>query len=49
MLDIATVFKSITDFVFTAMKDHGYTYDGEVITGKFLFILRGEDGSSLAD
>lgn len=47
MLDIAIVFKSITDSFFTIMKDNKYEYFGEVVTGKHLFILRGEGEVSL--
>jgi GrpB-like predicted nucleotidyltransferase (UPF0157 family) len=47
MLDIAIVLKSITDFVFSDMTENGYTYYGEVIPGKYLFILRGVDEVSL--
>ena len=47
MLDIAMVLKSITDSFFKIMKDNGYEYFGEVVTGKHLFVLRGEGGVSL--
>ena len=49
MLDIAIVLRDITDFVLTAMCENGYEYYGEVITGKYLFILRGEDKVSLTE
>ncbi|MNC61356.1 hypothetical protein D3C75_1112940 [compost metagenome] len=47
MLDIAIVLKSVTDIVFIAMVETGYEYYGEVITGKYLFVLRGENEVSL--
>ena len=47
MLDIAIVFKSITDSFFKKMKENGYEYYGEVVTGKHLYILRGEGEVSL--
>nr|WP_278280715.1 GrpB family protein [Clostridium sp. Marseille-P299] len=47
MLDIAIVFKALSDSVFIIMKDNGYEYFGEVVTGKHLFILRGEGEVSL--
>lgn len=47
MLDIAIVLKSITDSFFKIMKDNEYKYYGEVVTGKHLFVLRGEGGVSL--
>lgn len=47
MLDIAVVLKAITETVFNTMKENGYEYYGEVISGKHLFILRGEGEVSL--
>ncbi len=47
MLDIAVVLKAITDTIFNTMKVNGYEYYGEVISGKHLFILRGEGEVSL--
>ena len=40
MLDIAIVFKSLSDSVFIKMKKNGYEYFGEVVSGKHLFVLR---------
>lgn len=47
MLDIAILFKKITDSVFNAMKKNGYEYYREVVAGHHLFILRGEGEISL--
>lgn len=47
LLDIAIVFKTITNSVFSTMEENRYEYYGEVITGKHLFILRGEGEVSL--
>jgi len=47
MLDIAIVFKSMTEQIFQAMKEKGYTYYKEVAAGKHLFVLRGENDISL--
>lgn len=47
MLDVAILFKAITDSLFKAMKKNGYEYYREVVTGHHLFILRGEDEVSL--
>lgn len=48
LLDIAVVFKSITDSIIATMKKNGYEYFGEVATGEHhLFILRGEGEVSL--
>lgn len=47
MLDIAVVLKTITETVFNTMKENGYEYYGEVVSGKHLFILRGEGEVSL--
>ena len=47
MLDIAIVFKSVSDSVFIKMKKNGYEYFGEVVSGKHLFVLRGEGEVSL--
>ena len=47
MLDVAIVFKDITEQVFQKMKENNYLYYGEVASGKYLFILRGENEISL--
>ena len=47
MLDVAVVFKDITEQVFQKMKESNYIYYGEVASGKYLFILRGENEISL--
>lgn len=47
MLDVAVVFKDITEQVFHKMKESNYIYYGEVASGKYLFILRGENEISL--
>ncbi len=46
MLDIAVVFKDISESVFKQMKDIGYIFYGEVAIGKFLFVQRGKDDRS---
>ena len=47
MLDVAIVFKDITEQVFHKMKDSNYIYYGEVAPGKDLFVLRGKNEVSL--
>ena len=47
MLDVAVVFKNISEQVFTQMNDMGYVYYGEVAVGKYLFVLRDKDNVSL--
>lgn len=47
MLDVAVLFRRIADSVFEAMAENGYTYYGEVTSGKHLFILRGQNEISL--
>lgn len=47
MLDIAILFREITGPVFDRMRSLGYTYYGEVASGKHLFLLREADGRSL--
>lgn len=47
MLDVAIVFKDMTEPVFHKMKENNYIYYGEVASGKYLFILREENGISL--
>jgi len=47
MLDVAIVFKDITEPVFHKMKENHYIYYGEVASGKYLFVLRRENGISL--
>lgn len=47
MLDVAIVFKDITEQVFQKMKENNYLYYGEVASGKYLFVLKGENEISL--
>ena len=47
MLDVAVLFREMTDAALDAMRDHGYEDYGEVAEGKRLFILRDETGASL--
>lgn len=47
MLDVAIVFKDITEQVFHKMKESNYIYYGEVASDKYLFVLRGENEISL--
>ena len=47
MLDVAVVFKDITAQVFHKMEESQYVYYGEVASGKYLFVLRGENEISL--
>lgn len=47
MLDVAVLFKALTDEVIEAMRGSGYEYYGEVTEGKRLFILRDGEGASL--
>jgi len=46
MLDVSVLVKTITP-VFETMKENGYEYIGEVVTGKFLFILWNKEECSL--
>ena len=47
MLDIAIVFHEMTESVFRKMEEAQYTYYGEVAPGKYLFLLKRDNGDSL--
>ena len=47
MLDIAIVFREMTEQIHRKMEEHKYIYYGEVARGKYLFLLKRENGDSL--
>ena len=47
MLDLAIVFRAMTEQVFRKMEEYKYIYYGEVAPGKYLFLQKGENGVSL--
>lgn len=47
MLDLAIVFREMTEHIFRRMEENKYIYYGEVAPGKYLFLKKGENGVSL--
>ena len=47
MLDLAIVFRDMSEQIFRKMEENKYIYYGEVAPGKYLFLQKGENGVSL--